>query len=124
MSKRILIVDNNRDHQKLVSWILEEASYTFVSVETVDACLALLATQTFDLVLMDISLPGSEGKTVTSYIRQHPNLVSTMVVACTVHATSSEANKILASGVDAIITKPIDEAELLGCLRHLMGAHS
>ena len=77
----------------------------------------LLEKQAFDLVLMDISLPGIDGKEATRRIRANPRFARLPVIAVTAHAIKGEDAAILASGVDALITKPIDEAMLLQTIR-------
>jgi CheY-like chemotaxis protein len=121
MSATILVVEDNPDNLKLVAWALEDQGYRFEGAASAEEGLDLLRRRPFDLVLMDVSLPGIDGKEATRRIRSDPDLAPMPVVAVTAHAIKGEAEAIFASGVDALITKPIDETKLMDtiarCLR-------
>lgn len=113
MSAHILVVEDNPDNSKLVSWILEDEGYEVTCVESGERCLTLLEKTDFHLILMDISLPGISGKEVTRRIRQIPHLQKLPVVALTAHAIEAEQQNILNSGVDDLLTKPINDDQLV-----------
>jgi two-component system, cell cycle response regulator DivK len=117
MNSSILIVEDNPDNMRLFAWTLEDEGYTFQGVRSAEEALQVLEKSSFDLVLMDISLPGMDGKEATRRIRANPRLASLPVIAVTAHAIKGEDEAILASGVDALVTKPIDEAMLLRTIR-------
>jgi two-component system, cell cycle response regulator DivK len=117
MSSAILVVEDNPDNMRLFAWTLEDEGYTFEGVRSAEEALQLLEQRSFDLVLMDISLPGMDGKEATRRIRANPRLARLPVIAVTAHAIKGEDAAILASGVDALVTKPIDEAILLRTIR-------
>jgi two-component system, cell cycle response regulator DivK len=117
MSANILVVEDNADNRKLFEWLLEDEGYAFECVESAEEGLAALAARPFGLVLMDVSLPGMDGKEATRRIRSDPRLAGLPVLAVTAHAVKGEAEAILASGVTALVTKPIDEARLLEAIR-------
>ncbi len=118
----ILVVEDNPDYLKLMAWALEDAGYRFESVVTAEAALAALAGRRFDLVLMDISLPGMDGKEATRRIRADGRHAGLPVVAVTAHAGAGEREAILDSGVCALLTKPIDEDRLLAVIRDCLAA--
>lgn len=120
MSGPILVVEDNADNRKLFAWLLEDEGYACECVATAEEGLAALTERAFGLVLMDISLPGLDGKEATRRIRADPRLAELPVIAVTAHAVRGEAETILASGVSALITKPIDEARLLSVIRALL----
>lgn len=115
-SKTLLVVEDNLDNQKLMTWILEDEGYDSVCVTTGEEGVSIVKEHQFDLVLMDISLPGIDGKEATRRIRQHPKGRGLPIIAVTAHAIPSEQDSIMASGVDGLITKPIDENELISTL--------
>lgn len=116
-NKSILVIEDNPDNQQLVTWILEDEGYRVACAFTAEDGLALLEADPFDLVLMDISLPGMDGKQATRIIRETPHLKHLPVLALTAHAVQGEREAILASGVDGLMTKPLDEDALLATLR-------
>ena len=120
MSSKILVVEDNPDNMRLFAWTLEDEGYAFAGVRSAEEALSLLEHQSFDLVLMDISLPGIDGKEATRRIRANPRFARLPVIAVTAHAIKGEDAAILGSGVDALITKPVDEAMLLRTIRSLL----
>ncbi len=120
MNAHILVVEDNLDNSKLVSWILEDEGYEVTCVASGERCLTLLEKGGYDLVLMDISLPGISGKEVTRRIRQAPHLQKLPVVALTAHAIETEQQNILSSGVDDLLTKPINDDQLVKIIQKLL----
>ncbi len=118
MPGKILVIEDNPDNSKLVTWILEDEDYQVTCAETAELGLAALQSETFDAVLMDISLPGMDGKEATQQIRNTPELCNMPVLALTAHAIKGERESILASGVNDLLTKPLDEEDLLSKLEH------
>ncbi len=120
MNTHILVVEDNLDNSKLVSWILEDEGYDVTCVESGERCLALLEKHDYDLILLDISLPGMNGKDVTRRIRQQPRLQQLPVVALTAHAIETEQQSILNSGVDELLTKPLNDDLLIATIRKFL----
>lgn len=120
MGKSVLVVEDNPDNQTLVTWILEDAGYDITCSSTAEEGLATLQQQTFDVVLMDISLPGMDGKEATRHIRRMEAYRNLPIIALTAHAVKGETEAIFASGVTDLITKPVDEEQLLARLDQLL----
>jgi len=118
--KRILIIEDNPDNQQLATWILEDEGYRVTCVESAEEGLELLESEQYALILMDISLPGMDGKDATKKIRNSPHLQHLPVLALTAHAVQGEREAIIASGVDGLLTKPVDEDELLNYVQSLI----
>ncbi|WP_045856491.1 response regulator [Teredinibacter purpureus] len=116
----VLIVEDNPDNQQLATWILEDEGFNVTCVESAEEGLELLETNSYDLILMDISLPGMDGKEATRKIRNSPHLKHIPVLALTAHAVQGEREAIVASGVDGLLTKPVDEDELLSHIAQLL----
>ncbi|WP_165246450.1 response regulator [Paludisphaera soli] len=121
MSRSILVVEDNADNRKLFEWVLEDEGYSAQCVATAEEGLAALEARPFDLVLMDVSLPGMDGKEATRRIRADPRLAGLPILAVTAHAVTGEAEAILASGVTSLLTKPVDESVLLAVIRSALG---
>ncbi|GAB1262711.1 response regulator [Aurantivibrio plasticivorans] len=120
MSKSLLVIEDNPDNQCLVTWILEDGGYDVTCADTAEAGLDLLAQASYDCILMDISLPGIDGKEATRRIRENEHWRDLPVIALTAHAIKGETADIFASGVNDLITKPVDEEKLLACLKALI----
>lgn len=115
-AKSILMVEDNADNADLATWMLEDAGFKVTTAGTAEEGIDLLERESFDLVLMDISLPGMDGKEAIRWLRAHPTLSSMPVIALTAHAILNERDAIMASGADCIVTKPIDEDLLIDTL--------
>jgi len=120
MSKHILIVDDNADNRKLLAWLLEDEEMSWAEAETAEAALEAIEEGRFDAVLMDVSLPGMSGTEATERLRRDPRYAKLPIIAVTAHAIKGESEKIMASGVDAIVTKPVDEEKLIALLRDIL----
>ena len=121
MSARVLVVEDNPDNMKLMLWVLEDEDYEVETAETAEEGLAKLDQQPFDIVLMDISLPGMDGKEATRQLRKDPRFADLPILAVTAHAVKGETEAILASGVTGMVTKPIDEELLVQQIRQCLG---
>jgi two-component system cell cycle response regulator DivK len=113
MNETILVVEDNPDNMKLFAWTLEDEGYAFEGVGSAEEGLAALDRRPFDLVLMDIALPGLDGKEATRRIRAQPRFADLPIIAVTAHASQSEAEVIIAAGLTAVVTKPVNEALLI-----------
>lgn len=116
----ILVVEDNPDNMTLVKWILEDEGFQITEALTGEDCLETLKSSSFDLVLMDISLPGIDGKETTQQIRQNPQLKDLPIIALTAHAVKGEEEAIWNSGVSDLITKPIAEDLLIQRINHFL----
>jgi len=114
----ILVIEDNPDNMKLVIWMLEDDGYTVAPAFNAEEGLQLAASNTYDAILLDISLPGMNGKEATKRLRATKKYQHAPIFALTAHAIIKETEEILDSGVDELITKPINEALLLERLKH------
>ncbi len=117
MRPRIAVVEDNPDNRLLVEAILED-EYDVSEFETGRDAVEGLAEARPDLVLLDISLPEMDGTEVLAWIRGHPELGPTPVIALTAHAMAGDREKYLAAGFNDYVSKPIvDEDVLTGAIR-------
>jgi CheY-like chemotaxis protein len=117
VSAAILAIEDNPDNMELFAWILEDEGYAFEGVRSAEEGLVSLEEGSFDLVLMDIALPGIDGKEATRRIRAAPRFAHLPVIAVTAHASKHENEEILASGVTSVVTKPVEHARLIQAIR-------
>ncbi len=116
----ILVVEDNKDNQELTTWILEDGGYQVACSDSAEEGLELLEIENFDLILMDISLPGMDGKEATQKIKSSRHLSNIPIIALTAHAVKGEREEIEACGVDGLLTKPVDEQLLLEILESFL----
>ena len=107
MSK-ILIVEDNEKNMKLVRDILRHQGHTTLEAVTGGDGVRLALAQRPDLVLMDIQLPDIDGIAALAEIRKDRALDATPVLAVSASVMPDDQQKIVNSGFDAFITKPIN----------------
>jgi CheY-like chemotaxis protein len=106
--ENILIVEDNPLNLELITDILEANGYVVTSAITGADALKLVETETPDLILMDIQLPGLDGLTVTGMIKKRPGFENVPIIALTAHAMRGDEEKAREAGCDGYISKPID----------------
>jgi CheY-like chemotaxis protein len=116
----VALVEDNADNRLLVEAILDGV-HTVRSFADGAEALAAFAVDPPAVVLLDISLPGLDGRAVLARMRADPRLAAIPAVALTAHALDGDRARLLAAGFDAYVAKPIvDETALLaaidGCL--------
>ncbi len=110
----IALVEDNPDNQLLVRALLGDL-YRLAVFDDAQACLdGLSRIGDVDLFLLDIALPGMDGVELLQRLRAVAAHVHTPMIALTAHAMHGDREKLLASGFDDYVSKPIvDERHLL-----------
>ncbi len=121
---RILLVEDNPANRRLIGDILRWAGYEVHEVVTADDGISLARSGPFDLVVMDIQLPGTDGLTATRLLRGDPKTVSIPILAVTAHAMQGDRQRVLDAGCNGYIAKPIAYKELLSTVSHLLAGAS
>lgn len=117
LSGRVLVVEDNAVTRTLIGACLEGFGLAHEAAADGEAALAALARESFDLVLMDVLLPGMDGIAVTERIRALPGPASTVpVVALTAGDAEAERGRCLAAGMDGFLAKPFGAAGLHAAL--------
>jgi CheY-like chemotaxis protein len=112
---RILLADDNPVNCRLTALMLEKAGHQIDVVNDGAAAVETLRRRDYDLVLMDVQMPGVDGLEATRRIRQLvSDRASVPVIAITANAWPGDEQRCLAAGMNDYVTKPIDRARLLG----------
>ena len=112
---RLLCVDDNPANLLLVQTLLEDMGAKVMAVDSGYAAVQAVQDEAFDLVLMDVQMPGMDGRQATEVIRAweaERQSTSLPIVALTAHAMANEKRALLHSGMDDYLTKPISERQL------------
>ncbi len=106
---RVLLVEDNVVNQLLAQAMLDKVGILVeLAVNGREAVEKLRRSPDYDLVLMDIQMPEMNGYEATGLIRRQLGLTALPIIAMTAHAMSEERTRCLDTGMDDIITKPID----------------
>jgi signal transduction histidine kinase/CheY-like chemotaxis protein len=105
---RILLVEDNASNRELAKMVLVGNGFEVDVAVDGDEGLHKARSRLYDLVLMDIELPGKDGLTVTRMLRSDPKTASTPIVALTANAMKGNEQEALAAGCTGYISKPIE----------------
>lgn len=113
-SLKILTVDDVEANLELIDILLSRAGHRIKGVTSGEAALALLAADPgFDVVLMDVQMPGMDGLEATRLIRRLGNGAETIpIVALTANVMAEQVAECRAAGMDEHLTKPIRTEDL------------
>jgi PAS domain S-box-containing protein len=119
---RILLAEDNAINQTLAVRLLEKRGYAVTVAGDGQAALKALEKDCFDLVLMDIQMPGMDGFEATSAIRAKEQRVGghIPIVAMTAHALKGDQERCIAAGMDGYVSKPIRTSELFSAIESLL----
>ena len=122
-SLRILLAEDNRINQMLVSTMLRKAGHTVDVVDNGRLAVAAVADRVFDVILMDMQMPEMDGEQATRAIRAFPSPQHCIpIIALTADAMPEHCARYLAAGVNDLVAKPIDWDALLASLVAHVGA--
>ncbi|WP_348752932.1 ATP-binding protein, partial [uncultured Aquincola sp.] len=120
---RALLVDDTEFNQIVAGELLRGVAGMQVSIASDgEQALNLLAAQPFDLVLMDVQMPGMDGYEVTRRIRQQPLHAQLPIVAMTAYAMARDRQRCLQAGMNDVITKPVEPTELFAVVHRWAAA--
>ncbi|MCD8482482.1 MAG: PAS domain S-box protein [Verrucomicrobia bacterium] len=127
----VLCVEDNEANRVVVGWMLNRRGVEVDFRETGEEALVAMAAKQYDLVFMDVQLPGISGLETSSHWRSQiepavltaePHRKRTPIVAMTAHAMADDRQHCLSAGMDAYISKPINEGELLQVLQRYLAS--
>lgn len=120
---RILVAEDNEVNQMLIQSILESWNADLHLVENGLSALGEAEKQQFDLILMDLQMPFMDGFEATENIRalDDKKRASVPIVALTADVLSETRKRAFAVGMNDLVTKPINQADLYAALKKVLG---
>lgn len=110
--KNVMVVEDNEKNRKLMRVILKAKGYSVIEATTGEEAMTILKNQKPDIILMDIQLPGIDGLTLIKQIKGAVVTKDIPIIAVTAYAMKGDEQKILDTGCDAYMSKPINTQEL------------
>jgi len=110
--KNVMVVEDNEKNRKLMRVVLKAKGYNIIEAATGEEALNLLKNQKPDIILMDIQLPGIDGLTLIKQIKASVITKDIPIIAVTAYAMKGDEQKILDTGCNAYVSKPINTQEL------------
>ena len=111
---RVLLVEDNPTNRLVISKLLQALGITVDTAEDGEAGVAAAAKGGYDMVLMDIQMPGMDGMEATRRIRAMDGPIAlTPVVAITANVLAEQKSSYAAAGMDGVVSKPVSAAALI-----------
>jgi len=117
---KILLVEDNEMNRDMLSRRLAKKGFEIVIAEDGERGVAMAASETPDLILMDMSLPVIDGWEATRRIKEGDATGSIPIIALTAHAMATDREKALQAGCDDYDTKPVELPRLLEKINRLL----
>ncbi len=122
--RRILVVDDSEENLLLLNFILSPLGAKITFAQNGEEAVKAFKNESFDLVLMDVSMPILDGREATKQIREFENSQGRApipIIALTAHALLDDAEKCFSAGYDLYVTKPFRRTDLLKVVDHALG---
>ena len=117
----ILVVEDNPMNMELVTCLLESNGIEVTQAADGLEALDRIKNSLFDLVLLDIQLPGMGGLEVLKHIKENPALQHVKVIALTAQALVGDKERFIDAGCIGYISKPIDVFHFMDELNTFLG---
>lgn len=114
MNESVLVIDDSELNLEIFSYLLGAFGYRVRTATSGRKRLEIAHKAVPDLIFCDILMPGMNGYQVVNEVRADPILAAVPVVAVTALAMIDDRNKIMQSGFDGYISKPIDPRTFVG----------
>ncbi len=112
MKEKILIVEDNPVHTRLMEMTLMPKNYVILKATNGEEALDIATAEHPDLILMDLNLPQMTGFEVVKKLRENPAFSHTPIIALTAYPLGGDRQRIIDSGCDMYLAKPINTREL------------
>ncbi len=119
--KKVLVVEDNRDNLRLISYALRRHGYEVISADTGIRGVEMALTEHPDFIIMDINLPGIDGLEATRRIRKSGANGAIPIIAITSYAMAGDMDLVLAAGCNGYFEKPIDPLTIMDKIHALLG---
>ena len=118
---KILLIEDNLLNQKVVMYNLAKINYNIVAVTNGHDAIEKIKDNSFDLVLMDIMLPGMNGFEITAEIRkfEKESAVNSAIpiIALTANTLNNDRDKCIDAGMNDYLPKPFTAVELINIVK-------
>jgi len=119
--KRVLVIEDNEDNMKLITFILEKNGYGTIMADNGKRGIELAIKEKPDFILLDIQLPNMDGMEVLKAIRGSEINGEVPIIAITSYAMSGDRERLLQAGCNGYIEKPIDPETIIAQIRQFTG---
>jgi CheY-like chemotaxis protein len=119
--KKVLVIEDNENNMKLITFILEKNGYATIKAENGRTGINLALKEKPDFIILDIQLPDLGGLEVLKEIRDSVANGTIPIIAMTSFAMSGDKERFMAKGCNGYIEKPIDPDIVIDQIRKIIG---
>lgn len=117
---KVLLVDDSDLNRFVGEAMLQNMGAITTLAADGEKAILLLQQQEFDLVLLDVSMPGLNGFEITQWIRQNGQQPLIPIIALTAHTVSNIEQQCYAAGMNSVLTKPFSYADLQKIIKQML----
>ena len=118
--KKVLVIEDNKDNLRLITYALKRSGYEVVAAETGEEGIELALRERPFFIVMDIALPGIDGLETTRRIRNSEINDTIPVIAITSYAMQGDRERIVAAGCNGYLEKPIDPLTVVATIHDIL----
>lgn len=119
-SLNILLAEDNATNQKVATLLLQRQGHRVTIANNGHEAVALWQQDHFDLILMDVQMPGMDGFEATAQIRTLERETRTPIIALTAHAMKGDRERCMQAQMDGYLTKPLQLKKLTTLLKSVV----
>ncbi|VVT13536.1 Response regulator [Sphingomonas sp. EC-HK361] len=121
----ILFIEDDRMNRRVVRDMLDVAGATMTEAESAEEGLQLIDTQDFDMILVDLRMPGMDGITAIGHIRAREDEKAKLpIIVVTADAAVDLRDRCIEAGADDVIFKPVAMDALFDAMGRLLARDS
>ena len=120
---KVLLVEDNEMNRDMLSRRLVRRGYEVVFAVDGQQGIDMAASESPDIILMDLSLPVIDGWEATRRVKAQAATRNIPIIGLTAHAMSDDRDKAIDAGCDEYDTKPVELERLIGKMERLLGNH-
>ncbi len=121
----ILVAEDDAINRLVIRSLLQAQGHEVTMVENGQEAIEAVLGVTFDIVLMDVMMPGTDGVTATKEIRKLVTPAGRVpIIALTANAMAGDRDTYLAAGMNAYVSKPIDKKLLFNAIEQILGVRA
>jgi DNA-binding response OmpR family regulator len=121
MQNHLLIIDDKKSHSHFLQWILSDEHYQTYIANSFSEALKLLGKYTFDLVLLDLMMPESDGFKILDYLKKDMWLKNIPVIVVSARSDRESIEACLRKGAVDYIVKPYNSWDLKNKIAIILG---
>jgi CheY-like chemotaxis protein len=122
---KVLFIEDDRMNRRVVRDMLGVAGAEMVEAESAEIGLALLDQQDFDILLVDLRMPGMDGMTAIRHIRARTDAKANVpVIVVTADAGADLRDQCIGAGADDVLFKPVAMDALFDAMGRILARHA